>query len=149
MSKNLNLERYLGIPYKKDAYPEILERGEEVLGGVNCITLVHWVVRDLFRKKLPPQLWLYEMLRNEYPDYISPLLCGETPKQGDVYLVGRRRDFYQQIHAAIHTGIETNSGPLLLHANGFSERRITTWPLSQFLNSKRYPTIFQIMRVKL
>lgn len=57
----------------------------------------------------------------------------------DVFLFGKENEQdFKKLHLAIHTGEHDELGnPLLIHANGI-QKRVSVWPLKQFLSYPQY-----------
>lgn len=133
--------------------------------GINCVSLAHLALRDLYGQRLPSDLLCTEMWFDR--EYFRPLEDGEQPQLGDLNWFGVRKpkvvptDFVPSYegselvnwrdfpinHVAIHLGETDDQGdPLLLHA---SQETGTTsvWPSRQFGEYRRYARSYGASRL--
>lgn len=133
--------------------------------GINCVSLAHLAIGDLFDCKLPPELACAELYRDE--DYFAPIEESSDLRLGDLVWFGKpsavdpraielRYDTSGNLvnwqdspvkHVAIYTGIKKQGDPLLLHATNYGKRNVI-WPLSEFGKYERYKQLYDITRLK-
>ncbi len=134
--------------------------------GINCVTLAHLALRELFDQKLPTNLHCYEMA-TDY-DYFKTVESPDLMQQGDLVWFGYANP-HQSIedfeptyddegyllnwrdspikHVAIYTGEQQNNDFMMLHSTHI-EGTNTVWPLSLFAMYKRYEKIYRIGRLQ-
>lgn len=165
---NNAFERYVdpSFVYKFMQGPDkVLDEHTARTQGVNCISLAHLAMRDLFGYSLPTSLHCYEMFSDtshfktvESIDFLEP---------GDLMWFGLRHpgipiDQYQPQydergtlvnwrdnpvkHVAIYTGEQANDDYLMLHATNI-EGTNAVWPLQKFASFKRYERVYRISRL--
>lgn len=134
-------------------------------GGINCITLAHLAVRELFAVELPPELHFSEAFldRRHFTDV--PLL--DDLRRGDlvwfglesppiqvadfrpVYRDGQLVNYHEfpVKHVAIATGnTDARGEPTLLHATHIAGTNVV-WPLNKFAEYARYRKVYGISRL--
>lgn len=151
--------------YKFTQGPNVVRDKHDALReGINCISLAHLALRDLFDIRLPPSLMCAEMYLDR--QYFTPVSNIEGSQRGDLYWFGiddpqvQPDEFvfdYQHgelmnwadfpvKHVALHTGYELHPrNPLLLHAT-FRDNNVI-WPLEKFSNYVRYSKLYGISRL--
>lgn len=132
--------------------------------GINCVSLAHLALKDLFAYQLPPELDCFELYNDH--DHFQPVANLENMQTGDLVWFGRQspkiepEDFipmYQDghllnwpefpvRHIAIYTG-EFDEDYLLLHSTEFEGTNVV-WPLVKFENYPRYRKLYGITRLK-
>jgi len=137
--------RYLGIPYRFDNYPGVI--GEESR-EVNCISLIHKILRQEFWVNLPTGMWAREILEDEELIFRT-VQEGERTFIGDIFVFGKKDPGESPVfHLAFHTGqTDSRSDPLLLHATDLNGSRSTIWPLRQFPTYPRYERLHAVKRL--
>jgi hypothetical protein len=172
-------ESYLnsGCVYSFANGPDVIRSREQAAQqGLNCIALMHLLIRELFDIELPDYLKGWEMYRDN--PYLSKVPSMHDIKLGDMFFFGRDQlpsyavqyapqyddknelinraagdkligQQYAGVHLAMHTG-EFNSArePMLIHTNKI-EGTIVIWPLARFLGLEQYSTIHAIKRVQI
>lgn len=160
-------ERYIdpAFVYRYTHGPRmVLSKEEAMLRGINCVSLVHLVLKDLFDYQLPPDLDCYELYNDQ--EHMSPVADVERMQAGDLVWFGRQnpavepedfRPVYQNgqllnwsefpvRHVAIYTG-EYSDDHLLLHST-YIEGTNVVWPLFRFANYARYRKMYGISRLR-
>ncbi len=160
------------FPYDFTQGPDVVRSHEDARrGGVNCISLAHLAMSDLFDIKLPPGLHRAEM----YVDtmYFEDVADSDAMRCGDIVWFGIASPAIEPVdfipvyengvllnwaafpvkHATVFTGNRDHNGdPLLLHATRFAGMS-TIWPMSKFpeydMYRRRYATrrLIQLARV--
>lgn len=153
----------------------VTTRTQALSEGLNCITLVHLLLKDLFDVSLPANLKGWEMFcDNPYMDNVDSLT---EMKMGDVVFFGRRelpdyaiafspsydengnmrnekegnaiiQNRYVGVHLTMYTGQKDIQGcPIFIHANKI-DNTISIWSLVQFMANEKYTTVHGIKRAK-
>jgi cell wall-associated NlpC family hydrolase len=164
------LEQYInpGYVYRFTHGPNVVDSRESALRqGINCVSLAHLALKDLFAVQLPSNLLCSELYNDRIYfrtiDRPTNLQVGDlvwfgvanpkitvdefVPKYNDGELLNWP-DFPVK-HVAIYTGDQTESGePLLLHSSA-SEGTNTVWALGRFTTHARYKELYGITRLKM
>jgi cell wall-associated NlpC family hydrolase len=134
--------------------------------GINCVTLAHLALRELFDQTLPTSLHCYEMATDN--DYFETIESLDLMQRGDLIWFGYANphqsieDFEPSYdnegyllnwrdspikHVAIYTGEQRDDDFMMLHSTHI-EGTNTIWPLSLFAHYKRYEKIYRIGRLQ-
>jgi len=165
------LDEYLDPQYQYDFWqnPDLVRTREDALqGGINCVSLAHLVLKDMFEHELPPRLGCAELYLDR--EYFKPVDGIHDMRAGDLVWFGLRdalrqpeevqlqydeagnlvnwRDFPVK-HVAVNTGYEVDGDPLLLHATNKEGRHNKVWPLSKFGEYRRYQKLYGVTRLAL
>lgn len=139
--------QYLDIPYNFDNYPGVVREDSD---AINCISLIHRILRQEFWVNLPTGMWAREILQDE-----SLLLRTVTDDKrviGDIFVFGKKDPGNDPVfHLAMHTGQADETGdPLLIHTTDLNGRKSTIWPMGRFLKhpSSRYEKLYAVKRVE-
>ncbi len=144
---------------------EVKSTEAALLNGINCISLAHLVIKDLFDYKLPSDLKSSELSKDtlhfnlvnslddmEIGDLVwfgvsNPIveLKDFKPKYRDKQLLNWR-DFPIK-HVAIYTGEKTEGDYLMLHSTSVDGTNVI-WSLNKFKNYDKYQKIYFIKRFK-
>lgn len=168
MPKTDMLRRYLNpaFSYAFHQGPGQVRSVEDAMAsGLNCISLAHLVLRDLFQQQLPSELHCAEMYRDQ--ERFRPVAEVADARQGDLFWFGignpaidphafepvyadgvllNWRAFPVK-HVAIFTGeFGDEDNPLLLHAS-YQEGTTAVWPLDKFGEHSRYERLYGITRL--
>lgn len=145
----VDFERYRGIPYDFRAFPGVVDI--EYAEALNCIALVHLVLRREFRAWLPTGMWAVEIKEDQ--EFLKTVQ--EDSRAGDIFVFGetdpRRRDpgNSQVFHVTLNTGeFDKKGNPLLLHTTDLNGSSSTIWPLREFGRYKRYERLYAVKRHK-
>lgn len=134
--------------------------------GINCVSLAHLAIRELFNVKLPSNLLCAELYADrDYFDHIEPF---DELKEGDLVWFGIEhptlspetfvpcyvdgvlinwREFPIK-HVAVSLGERDKSDEELLLHSSYQERTNAIWPLSRFTRYKRYQRTYGLSRLK-
>lgn len=162
-------QQYLdpGFRYSLFQRPELVRSREDALrDGLNCVSLAHLVIRDLFGYTLPASLQSYELARDR--EHFEPVADPADLRAGDLVWFGLEgpeasletfvprfdgdnlvnwRDMPVK-HVAVATGTRDGGGdPLLLHASKIAGTNVV-WPLRRFRDYDRYQRIHVILRLR-
>lgn len=151
--------------YKFTQGPDVVHSKQDALrDGINCVSLAHLALRDLFDIKLPSSLMCAEMYLDQ--QYFATVDSVQSSRRGDLYWFGIEDPHIQPDefsfeyqdgelinwadfpvkHVAIHTGNALGShNPLLLHST-FRVNNVI-WPLEKFSNYIRYSKLYGITRL--
>ncbi len=161
------LERYLDAAYvyRFSHSPNIVQDREDARRyGINCISLAHLALKDLFNYRLPPGLMCSELYADR--EHFRQVERLEDMQRGDLVWFGAAdpkielAEFVPQYedgqlvnwtdfpvkHVAIDTG-ERGDDYQLLHST-YVEGTNVVWPLAEFENYKRYKKLYGITRLK-
>lgn len=161
------LEIYLNSSYVYDFWsgPDVVQSKQDALAkGINCISLVHLALTDLFDYPLPQSLMCSELYKDR--EHFRPVHNSEVNQMGDLMWFGiedppiSTRAFVPHYedgklvnwsdfpvkHAAIHTGEDNDGDPLLLHSTSIVGTN-TVWPMSYFRTYKRYRKFYGATRL--
>ena len=147
--------------------PDAVRTPEEALRlGINCISLAHFVLTDLFNVQLPETLGFAETCMNR--EMFQEVHDGAPIKAGDLQWFGladaaiEPHEFVPKYkegqlinwadfpvkHVAIYTGVELDGEPLLLHSTDYTGTN-SMWKLSEFANNrKRCQKLYGVTRLK-
>lgn len=164
---SLNVESYIdpAFVYRFRSGPDVIRsRADALREGINCVSLAHIVLAEMFDYRLPPDLLCTEMYQDrehfrEIPE-LSEAQAGDLvwfglqdPPVGFADFVPQYRDGdllnwadFPVKHVAIHTGRHTDDGPLLLH----STHRVGTnavWPIREFAEYRQYKKSYGVTRL--
>lgn len=143
-------------------------RSDALRDGLNCISLAHLVIKDVFDYELPPRLGCAELYLDR--EHFKPVESVTDMQIGDLVWFGlqdavRRpediplryddagnlvnwRDFPVK-HVAVSTGHQVDGDPLLLHATNLEGPHNKVWPLSKFSRYPRYRKLYGVTRLAL
>lgn len=162
-------ERYVDpqYVYRFTQGPDVVRSQEDAIrDGINCVSLAHLALRDLFQHELAPDLFCYELYSDD--EQFESVGGVEEMIEGDLVWLGVARsgvsvaDFVPEYsdgqlvnwsqcpinHVAIAIGeTDDRDEPLLLHASP-SDGTNAVWPLSKFGQYSRYRKIHAITRLK-
>ncbi len=135
-----------------------------VVDGINCISLAHFMLKELFGVTLPTNFKSLELYKDtEYFDDVSDV---ESMKLGDLVWFGLSdppikldefepdykdgellnwHDFPVR-HVGIYTGDKTSDFEIL-HATPV-DNTVTVWPLQKFQDYEKYKQIYGVRRLK-
>lgn len=163
------LDRYVDsdFVYRFMQNPDVVRSEEDARrDGINCVSLAHLALKELFEKELPEDLLCAELYADrDYFDHFDSL---DNLQTGDLVWFGIENprimpdDFtplYEQgrlvnwrdfpiKHVAISTGERDETGDELLLHSTYYEGTNTIWPLSQFASYERYRRTYGISRLK-
>jgi hypothetical protein len=135
------------------------------IGGLNCISLAHLALRDLFGVDLPPELHCAELYRDT--EHFESVPDIEEVQRGDLVWFGiagatLQPDEFRPIyedgilinwrsfpvkHVSVFTGVrDDQEDPLLLHTTHLTGTNVV-WPLRRFSKYRRYQKMFGITRL--
>ncbi len=162
------LDRYINpsYVYRFSQGPDVVQTTEDALkNGINCISLAHLALKDIFDYQLPSELQCAEMYldtdRFTKVDSIAEMRRGDLVWFGidkatiepeeftPVYENGALTNWsdFPIKHAAIHTGdADIDGNPLLLHSTHV-EGTNTIWPLPKFAVYQKYRKLYGISRL--
>jgi hypothetical protein len=152
--------------YKFSQNPNVVRTKEDALrSGINCISLAHLVIKELFDYELPPDLLCAELYLDH--EHFEPVADTTKMQLGDLVWFGASnfgkdpfevelrygkhgqlinwREFPVK-HVAIYTGLTESCDPLLLHATFVGGVNNTVWPMSKFRSYQRYKKMHGITR---
>lgn len=156
-------DRYI---YKFSHGPNLVQTKEQAIrNGINCVSLAHLALRELFDVTLPATLMCSELHRDR--NYFKELDVEEERRTGDLEWFGIEdpsivpSDFvphyedgelvnwrdYPIKHVAIHTGEESVDGALLLHSTSITGTN-SIWPHSIFKKYRRYKKSYGVTRLR-
>lgn len=155
-----------GFVYRFEMGPgQVPDKDTAFRSGVNCVSLAHLVLKELFGQKLPGGLDCFEMFTDR--ERFAPVSLGQA-QMGDLVWFGRscaepidgfvpkydqdgslvNWQQYPLEHVAIATGSRDDAGDLqLLHATHF-EGTTAVWPLTKFSEYARYAEVLGISRLR-
>jgi len=164
-----------GYAYNFANGPDVITtEAEAAQSGLNCIALIHLLIRRLYDMRLPGNVKGWEMYCDN--PYFTQIPSLDDAKLGDVLFCGRQElpayalayhptyndqreltnqevgdkligQQYAGIHLAMYTGDKDDAGsPLLIHANKL-EGTVAIWPLAKFTSLEQYATIHAVKRV--
>lgn len=164
---NVVLQKYLDAPFKYEfsQNPDTVQTFDAALAnGINCISLAHLVLRDLYNVNLPTIYRSSELYKDT--TYFEDVYDFDSAEVGDLVWLGvansrvsvenfapkykdgeltNWREFPVK-HVAIHTGESSLDGNLL-HATAI-EGTTTVWPIQKFNDYPRYKKVYGIKRLK-
>jgi hypothetical protein len=141
--------------------------------GLNCITLIHLLLKKLFTIELPNNILPWEMFCDN--PYFTDVKSIKKIKTGDIFFFGRKElpeftltyipkydskknllnadegkrligDKYTGIHLAMFTGdFDKDGDPLLIHA-GKIDMAVSIWSLKKFLSYEQYAVLHKTKR---
>jgi hypothetical protein len=161
------MEQYLGNQYVyrfRNNPDRVRSREDAVRYGLNCVSLAHLVLKDLFDYELPAELGCAELYRDQ--EHFEPVESVGAMQRGDLVWFGVAEPRVQAVeftpryedgqlvnwadfpvkHVAIHTG-ERRPDHQLLHAT-YVEGTNAVWSLGKFANYGRYKKLYGITRLK-
>lgn|GEM_PF-896450 len=146
--------------------PDVVRSKDDALrGGINCVSLAHLVLKELFDYELPPELGCAELYRDQ--DFLIRDIDPNESRKGDLWWFGvnsgkdplklplhyddqgRLINWYESPvkHVAIHTGSYADGEPLLLHATHRNGGKNALWPVSGFSSYNKYKQFWGITRL--
>ena len=164
---NTIMQKYLDAPFKYEfaQNPDMAPTFDIALAkGINCISLAHLVLKDLYDVDLPTIYRCSELYRDT--TYFEDIDDFGSTQLGDLVWLGVANprvsvenftpnykdgeltnwpDFPVK-HVAIHTG-ENSTADNLLHAT-YVGKTTTVWPLQKFNEYPRYKKVYGIKRLK-
>jgi cell wall-associated NlpC family hydrolase len=140
-------------------------RQDALSDGLNCISLAHLIIRDLFGYVLPATYQCTELSTDQ--EHFMSIPSASLMRPGDLvwfgvadpattiadfvpsFENGRLANFseYPINHVAIYTGVYDHGDYLLIHANQVDQTN-TVWPLKAFQGRDRYRKVYAIMRLR-
>jgi hypothetical protein len=143
----------------------VRSRQDALSDGLNCVSLAHLIIHDLFGYVLPATYQCTELSTDE--EHFTSIPSASLMRKGDLVWFGVTapavsiEDFvprfengslanfneYPINHVAIYTGIYDHGDYLLIHANQV-DQTITVWPLRAFQDHDRYDKVYAIMRLR-
>lgn len=155
-----------GYPYVFSAGPGVAHDWKQALTrGINCVSLLHLVLKDFFGITLPSELQSYEMtIDQKYFDQVPanhPLAIGDVVAFGiqdpAVSLDSFRPRYHKNElanwsefpikHFAVYIGSVPGEEALMLHATPI-EGSVVVWPLSKFKEYAQYEKLYYTRRLK-
>ncbi len=162
------LERYIdpSYVYRFTQGPDVVQTREDALrDGINCISLAHLALKDIFDYQLPSELQCAEMYLDKHRftqvDGLAEMRRGDLvwfgidkaaiqPEEFEpIYEEGALINWsdFPIKHATIHTGeYDIDDNPLLLHSTHV-EGTNTIWPLPKFAEYQKYRKLYGITRL--
>ncbi len=153
--------------YRFSQNPNVVRTKEDAIrDGINCISLAHLVIKELFDYELPSELLCAELFLDH--EHFAPVTDISHLQLGDLVWFGNinnvadpsqielRYSKHGQLinwrefpvkHVAVFTGVTEANDPLLLHATFFGGGKNTVWPLSKFQTYQRYQKMHGITRL--
>lgn len=162
------LERYVNpaYVYKFTQGPDVVRDNEDALRyGINCVSLAHLAIRDLFDYELPSELQCAEMYLDR--DHFKKVENTQDMCQGDLVWFGiedakiEPEEFvpvyedgalvnwadFPIKHVSLYTGEKDERDyPLLLHATHVGGTN-TIWPIDKFAVYRKYRRMYGITRL--
>lgn len=156
-----------GYKYNFDSGPDKIRSREEALShGLNCGTLVHLLIREIFAVELPPRLMCLEMFHDSR--FFRTLESWERLELGDVMFVGSvdianqlqrfvpiytpdgrfaNWEEHPKLHLALFNGGDvTSDEATFIHATQFG-RSVALWTTSDFRRYKTYNACYARRRL--
>ena len=152
--------------YRFASGPDVVQTPEQALEhGLNCVALVHLLLKALWGCHLPLDCQSIEMY---YPNpHLQVVSSLQEMQMGDVIFVGRAgmqaaldafvprydptsrltnwREF-PGLHLCVYTGLHDADGsPLFIHANG-QDNGVAIWSLARIQQHPRYAVLYAIKR---
>ncbi|HSH56032.1 MAG TPA: hypothetical protein VK983_04365 [Candidatus Limnocylindrales bacterium] len=162
------LDRYINpsFVYRFSQGPDVVQTPEDALRkGINCISLAHLALRDIFNYQLTSELQCAEMYLDTHTftkvNSIADMRRGDLVWFGvdkasiepeefiPVYNDGALTNWadFPVKHATVHTGkFDREGNPLLLHSTHV-EGTNTIWPLPKFAEYQKYRKLYGITRL--
>ncbi len=157
--------------YRFTQNPDVVRTKADALQhGLNCVSLAHLALRELFNYQLPEHLCCAELFLDR--THFKPIETARQLQAGDLVWFGIQdphtppeavklhystdgalvnwRDFPVK-HVAICTGQRdiATAEPLLLHATQAEGGGTKLWPISKFQQYARYKKIYAVTRLML
>jgi hypothetical protein len=143
----------------------VRSRQDALSDGLNCVSLAHLIIRDLFGYVLPATYQCTELSTDQ--EHFISIPSASLMRPGDLVWLGfadpaasiedfvprfedgRLANFHEYPinHVAICTGIYDHGDHLLIHANQVDQTN-TVWPLRAFEYHDRYRKVHAIMRLR-
>ncbi|MGD0284332.1 MAG: hypothetical protein ABSB12_01930 [Candidatus Saccharimonadales bacterium] len=152
--------------YRFSQNPDVVRTKEDAIrNGINCISLAHLVIKELFNYELPSGLLCAELFLDQ--EHFAPITDISNLQMGDLVWFGNGNNLAEpsQVelrygkhgklinwrefpvkHVAIYTGVMEVDDPLLLHATFFDGGKNTIWPMSKFQTYQRYKKMHGVTR---
>lgn len=164
---NQLLERYVdpAYIYRFSQNPNsVRSRQDAIQYGINCVSLAHLALKDLFDYQLPPELDCFELYTDK--EHLQPVANLAEMQTGDFVWFGwpnpktKPEDFipiyrdgqllnwtdFPVNHVAIFSG-DVMEDYMLLHANHIDCTN-AIWPLARFSQYERYRKLYGINRLR-
>ena len=143
----------------------VRSRQDALSAGLNCVSLAHLIIRDLFGYVLPATYQCTELSTDQQHFMSIPsarlmrpgvlVWLGVADPAASIqdfvprFQNGRLANFneYPINHVAIYTGVYDRGDYLLIHANQVDHTN-TVWPLRAFQDHHRYGKVYAIMRLR-
>jgi hypothetical protein len=162
------LERFLdpAFTYDFEQGPAKVRSIEDAYrDGINCVSLAHLALQDLFHAELPPDLHCAEMYADT--ERFEPVTGTDEMRQGDLVWFGINNapilpEQFQPVyqsgqlinwrefpvkHVTVFTGDrDAQNDPLLLHSTYIAGTNVV-WPLGRFADYARYQKLYKITRL--
>jgi len=153
--------------YKFTQGPDVVRSRKDALrDGLNCVSLAHLVLREMFDYQLPSDLFCTEMFYDR--EHFADVDSTASARPGDLIWLGTDMpavgidDFVPEYngkelvnwsqfpvnHVAIATGKSADDDPLLLHSTHITGTNVI-WPLGAFKAHKGHERVYGITRLKL
>lgn len=166
---NRLLEPYIdpAFEYRFTQGPDVVQSREDAIRyGINCVSLAHLALKDLFEYRLPPDLMCAELhMDREHFVNVNNLQDMQT---GDLLWFGIEEpavavdDFVPHYvdgqlvnwidfpvkHVAIYTGEKNEDNDYLLLHSTHVEGTNVIWPLAKFAGYQKYEKLYGITRLK-
>lgn len=166
---NEKLARYIDqdFVYRFMQNPDVVRSEEDARRyGVNCVSLAHLAIKDLFERELPEDLLCAELYADrEHFEHHDPL---DDLQTGDLVWFGvedadiKPEDFSPQYengklinwrefpvkHVAVSIGEQNEDGDDLLLHSTYYEGTNVVWPLTRFAKYRRYEKVYGMSRLK-
>lgn len=163
-----------GYKYNYRNGPNVISSQEQALkDGINCIGLMHLLIRELFGIRLPQNLRVLEIY-NDNP-YFKTIDKLEDIQMGDIIFLGRKQlpeyiflykpqydkeknlineeegraaigEKYAGYHTVMHTGDKDKNGnPLVIDIERIVDT-VKVWSLNELMEEERYEVLYKIKR---
>lgn len=166
---NRLLEHYIdpAFEYKFTQGPDVVRNREDAIRyGINCVSLAHLALKDLFEYRLPPDLMCAELhMDREHFVSVGNLQDIQT---GDLvwfgieepavtvdefesyYIDGQLVNWadFPVKHVAIYTGEKGEDNEYLLLHSTHIEGTNVVWPISKFASYQKYQKLYGVTRLK-
>jgi hypothetical protein len=143
----------------------VRSRQDALSAGLNCVSLAHLIIRDLFGYVLPATYQCTELSADR--QHFMSIPSASLMRPGDLVWLGVSdpaasiEDFVPRLengrlanfneypinHVAIYTGVYDDGDYLLMHASQVDQTN-SVWPLRAFTEHDRYRKVHAIMRLR-
>ena len=162
------MQQFLDDPYRYEFLQnpdKVRSKTDAQRDGLNCVSLAHLALKELFDYDLPPDLGCAELYLDA--DHFKPVESMSTAQKGDLVWFGTEnaviepgafiprysatgelqnwRQFPVK-HVTVHTGVYKDGEPMLLHATKH-EGSTALWQFSRFNEHRLYRRFFGITRL--